>query len=49
MPHLEFLLGLNELLVGGVGHEDLDLLLAEGMLPLLVLVDEVGGARRAAP
>ena len=30
-------------------HEDLDLLLAEGILPLPILVDEVGGARRAAP
>ncbi len=29
-------------------HEDLDLLLAEGILPLPVLADEVGGARRAA-
>ena len=29
-------------------HGDLDLLLAEGILPLPVLADEVGGARRAA-
>ena len=30
-------------------HEDLDLLLAEGILPLPLLGDEVGGARRAEP
>jgi hypothetical protein len=42
-------LSFDKLLIRGVWHEDLDLLLAEGMLPLLVLVDEVGGARQAAP
>lgn len=38
------LLDLDELLVGGAGQEEVCLLLGEPVLPLPVLVDEVGGA-----
>jgi hypothetical protein len=37
-------LGLNELFVGGVGHEQFVFLLAKAVPPSTVLIDEVGVA-----
>src|SRR5215210_7119338 len=45
-PWTSSLLGLHELLVGDAGHEEVVFLLAKGVLPLSVLVDEVGAAGR---
>ena len=42
IPHLEVLMGPNELLVGGVGHVEFVHLLTKSVLPLSVLPDEEG-------
>jgi hypothetical protein len=44
-PYFSFLSG-NELLVGGVGYQEVVLLLTEAVLPSTVLVDEGGVAQR---
>ena len=46
IPLSKVLLGLNELLVGGVGHEQIVFLLAKAVPPRTVLIDEVGVADR---